>query len=102
MKHLIAIPALILAANTWAACPSQMPAEQPAIPDGSSASHEAMYEAQTEVKSYVASVQSYLACRQEMHPLQRSRTIYLAEETAEAYNIQLATFRKRHDMIATN
>lgn len=102
MKHLLAIPALMLASSAMAECPASMPSNQPAIPSGQEATHEQMYEAQVAVNQYVDAIENYLDCRSELHPLQRSRSIYLAETTADAFNGELASFRARENMLATN
>jgi len=102
MKHLLAIPALVLATRAMAECPASMPTSQPAIPSGEEATHEQMYEAQVAVNQYVDAIESYLDCRAELHPLQHSRGIYLAETTASAFNSELASFRARENMLATN
>ncbi|MEQ9462442.1 MAG: hypothetical protein RJQ10_02180 [Haliea sp.] len=103
MKTLLAIPALVLAANTWASCPATMPQEVPAIPNAQSASLEEMYTAQKAVSNYVASAEAYLECRSSgLHPLMHNRVVYLAETTAESWNSALQTFRQRDKMLATN
>lgn len=102
MKHLLAIPAFVLAANAMAECPAALPSEAPAIPSGQSATHEEMYNAQVAINAYVDAIENYLDCRSELHPLQHSRSVYLAETAAEAYNAELTKFRARENMLATN
>lgn len=102
MKSLLAIPALLLATSAMADCPASMPSSQPAVPSGDSATHEQMYEAQKAVNEYVDAIENYLDCRSELHPLQQSRSVYLAEAVAQSYNSELAKFRARENMVATN
>lgn len=102
MKTLITLPALLFAANTWAACPAAQPEAPAALPDGKTASHEEMQQAQEAVKDYVASVEVWLECRSNLHPLMHNRHIAKAEAVAEAYNAELATFRGRDQLLANN
>jgi len=103
MKKLLALPALILAANTWASCPAPMPQTAPAIPNSQTASIEEMHAAQEAVSQYVTGVEAYLSCRSaSLHPLLHNRAVYLAEMTAETWNSTLQTFRARENMLATN
>lgn len=102
MKHLLAIPALFFAAGAMAECPASMPSSAPAIPNGQEATHEQMYEAQVAVNEYVHAIEAYLDCRSELHPLQHSRSVYLAEAAAESYNVELNKFRAQENMLATN
>ncbi|MBN7795676.1 hypothetical protein [Parahaliea mediterranea] len=102
MKHLLAVPALVFAANAMAQCPASMPESTPVVPNGQEASHEEMYHAQVAVKDYVDAIETYLDCRSELHPLQHSRSVYLAETMADSYNAELAKFRARENMLATN
>ncbi len=103
MKKLVALPALLLAANTWASCPSPMPQEAPAIPNGQIASIEEMQSAHEAVSHYVEGVEAYLECRSaSLHPLAHNRALYLAETTADSWNSALHTFRQRDNMLATN
>lgn len=103
MKKLIALPALLLAANTWASCPAPMPQEAPAIPNGQTASIEEMHTTQEAVSHYVAGVEAYLNCRAaSLHPLAHNRAVHLAETTADSWNNALHTFRARENMLATN
>ncbi|GAB3280504.1 hypothetical protein [Parahaliea aestuarii] len=102
MKQLLAIPALVLAAGAMAECPAQFPSDAPAVPSGQAATHEQMYEAQVAVNAYVEAIENYLDCRSELHPLQQSRSLYLAESVADSYNAELAKFRARENMLATN
>ena len=82
MKKLLVLPALFLAANTWASCPASMPQEAPAVPNG---------------------VEAYLGCRSaSLHPLVHNRAVYLAETAAESWNTALHSFRQRENMLATN
>lgn len=103
MKKLLVLPALFLAANTWASCPASMPQEAPAVPNGQTASIEEMHAAQQAVSHYVAGVEAYLGCRSaSLHPLVHNRAVYLAETAAESWNTALHSFRQRENMLATN
>ena len=102
MKRLLAVPALFLAASAMAECPARMPADQPSVPNGEQASAVEMYEAQQAVNAYVDAIETYLDCRTGLHPLQTSRSIYLAESAADAYNTELAKFRVQERMLADN
>lgn len=102
MKVLLTLPALLLAANTWAACPAAKPDAAPGIPNGMTATHQDMAAAQEAVKTYVNSVEAWLECRRSLHPLMYNRALAQAEAAADAYNAELATFRKRDQLLATN
>tara|TARA_R110002073_G_scaffold90394_6_gene213406 strand:- start:4145 stop:4453 length:309 start_codon:yes stop_codon:yes gene_type:complete len=102
MKSLLTIPALFLAANTWASCPASLPVELPVVPDGASASHAEMQIAQEAVADYVTGVEAYLDCRTLIHPLLHNRLVDRAETVAASYNGALEDFRKREEMLATN
>ena len=65
-RILFAIPALLLALlNRHAAadCPPLPRDTMPAVPDGDTASAEAMLAAQQAVKAYVIAIEDYLDCR---------------------------------------
>lgn len=103
MNKLLALPALLLTANTWASCPAPMPKEAPTIPNGQTASIEEMHATREAVSDYVAGVEAYLDCRATtLHPLIHNRAVYLAETTADSWNNALQTFRERENMLATN
>lgn len=102
MKTLITLPALLFAANTWAACPAVQPETPPALPSGLTASYDEMHDAQEAVKDYVASVEAWLECRSHLHPLMHNRHIAKAEAAAEAYNAELTAFRNRDQLLANN
>lgn len=102
MKALMTLPALLLAANTWAACPAAKPETAPVVPDGATASFEDMAAAQEAVKTYVADMEAWLECRSNLHPLMHNRAIALAEAAAESYNMELSSFRKRDQLLANN
>ncbi|MDO8860510.1 hypothetical protein Q6D67_02265 [Haliea sp. E1-2-M8] len=103
MRKLLALPALFLAAHTWASCPAPMPQEAPDIPNGQTASMEEMHAAREAVSEYVTGVEAYLNCRSaSLHPLVHNRAVYLAETTADSWNNALHTFRQRDNMLATN
>lgn len=103
MKKLLALPALLLAANTWASCPAPMPQKAPDVPNGQTASIEEMHDAREAVSQYVAGVEAYINCRSaSLHPLVHNRAVYLAQTTAESWNNALQTFRERDNMLATN
>ena len=99
MKALMTLPALLLAANTWAACPAAKPETAPVVPDGATASFEDMAAAQEAVKTYVADMEAWLECRSNLHPLMHNRAIALAEAAAESYNMELSSFRKRDQLL---
>ena len=102
MKALIALPALLLTVNTWAACPAAKPETAPVVPDGATASLAEMEAAQTAVKAYVSDMEAWLDCRSNLHPLLHNRMIAQAEAAAESYNAELASFRKRDQLLANN
>ncbi|QIB64755.1 hypothetical protein [Kineobactrum salinum] len=102
MKSLLAVPALLLAVNSWADCPTVMPSEAPPVPDGKSASYTEMREAQRAVADYVNGIETFLECRPQLHALAHNRAIDLAETAADAYNDALASFRQRDVMLADN
>lgn len=103
MKNLLALPALLLAANTWASCPAQLPQEAPVIPNGQTAGIDEMHATREAVSHYVAGVEAYLDCRStNLHPLLHNRAVHLAETTADSWNNALHTFQARENMLATN
>lgn len=102
MRSLFAVPALLLAVNTWAGCPVSMPSEPPPVPDGKSASRSEMQEAQLAITDYVNKVEAYLECRPQLDTLMYNRALSRAQTAAGAYNEALADFRQRDVILANN
>jgi hypothetical protein len=102
MKSLLAVPALLLAVNSWAGCPAVMPTEPPQVPDGKSASHSEMQAAQLAVTDYVDKIKTYLDCRPQLDSLVHNRAVLRAKAAAGAYNEALADFRQRDVILANN
>ncbi len=102
MKSLFAVPALLLAVNTWAGCPAPMPSEPPPVPDGKSASRTEMQEAQLAITDYVDKIEAHLECRPRVDSLAHNRAVFLAKTAADAYNEALANFRQRDVILANN
>ncbi|MFV8818958.1 hypothetical protein [Haliea sp. E17] len=102
-KALLAVPALLLAANVNAACLASRPAAAPAIPNGAAVDAEAMYAAQEATKAYVAGVEKYLECRSDqLGYLEHNYFVSRAQEVAESYNSELQKFRSRDEAIASS
>lgn len=102
MRTLLALPALLLAANTWASCPKALPQKAPIIPDGATATYDQIYDAQEAVRKYVTEIEAYLECRKGLHLMLHNRAVYLAETKAKDFNASLSTFRQRENMLANN
>ena len=98
-KPLLFSAALALAAQAQADCPRTMPAAQPAIPDGASASEATMLSAQEAVNSYLADGDAFLACR-DLHPMLHNRLRARLVQTATAYNRELDTYLERSELVA--
>ncbi len=98
-KPLLLGAALALSAQANAECPQTMPAAQPAIPDGASASEEAMLTAQQAVNAYIAEGDAFLACR-DLHPMLHNRLRSKLVKVANAYNRELGTYLDRAELVA--
>ncbi|MHA7815994.1 MAG: hypothetical protein ACX93N_05925 [Pseudohaliea sp.] len=90
---------LALTAQVRAECPRTMPATQPAIPDGASASENTMLSAQAAVNAYIAKGDAFLACR-DLHPMLHNRLRSKLVQVATAYNRELDTFLDRSELVA--
>lgn len=102
MKRLLLASALICASvGALADCPAPLPRDVPSIPDGASASAELMAQAGEDVRRYVRALETYLDCRDSLHPLQYNYLVDRAETVAGDYNSELASFFGRDDMLAT-
>ncbi|WP_146003616.1 hypothetical protein [Kineobactrum sediminis] len=104
MRTLLALPALLLAANTWASCPKALPENAPVIPDGTTATYDQVYDAQEAVREYVTEIETYLECREGLglHLMLHNRAVHLAQTAAKDFNASLSTFRQRKNMLANN
>ena len=103
MKRLLLASTLVCASvGALADCPAPLPRDVPSIPDGASASAELMAQAGEEVRRYVRALETYLDCRDSLHPLQYNYLVDKAETVAGDYNNELASFFGREDMLATN
>ena len=99
VKPLFLGAALALTAHAHAECPQMMPATQPAIPDGASASEETMLSAQAAVNAYIAEGDAFLACR-ELHPMLHNRLRSKLVQVAADYNRELDTYLDRSELVA--
>lgn len=99
MKTVIAIPLLLLALNTAAACPVSHPREMPQLPDVAVASKQEMHRAQLEAEQYLLQGRAYLDCGQ-MNRRQYNLLLGQLETFSERYNDALLEYRSRSRMIA--
>lgn len=99
MKAMIAIPALCLAMNVAAECPTEKPRELPLIPNAAVATEQEMYRAQIEVQEYLAQGESYLECRY-MNRRQHNRFVAQLDSVADAYNRELGEYQNLQDLVA--
>ncbi|MEM8561127.1 MAG: hypothetical protein AAGF57_02780 [Pseudomonadota bacterium] len=89
--------------STYASCQVPGVSAKPVIPNGASASPEAMLAAQEEVAGYVDLIESYLECRANRLPsLIHDGYVRLAEAAAAEYNTELGKFRLRETELAGN
>lgn len=96
MKPMIALTLILLAGTATAECPRSLPETLPTVPDGTSASAEAMHEAQSATKKYVSTIESYLQCWEPLIPnTYHNLLVDRAEEAAQAYNSELGRYRQR-------
>jgi len=99
MKPMITLALVLLAGNAVAECPRALPENPPAIPNGNSASAEAMYEAQTATHDYVSTIESYLQCWDPLITAPNyNRLVDRATAAAEAYNTELTRYRQRAEL----
>lgn len=103
MKRLLIASMLAFSAtSSLADCPAPLPRDVPAIPDGTTSSAAVMAQAGEQVRHYVRALETYLDCRESLHPLQYNYLVDQAETVAGAYNDELASFFGRDDMLANN
>lgn len=103
MKRLVALSTLLFALNASADCPSRIPTEMPAIPDGPTATAEAMLDARVAFQSYVSTIEAYLRCRdQELADSSYNELVDRAMAAADAYNRELKIYQRRDGMLARN
>jgi len=100
MKPIIPLLSVfMLAGPVYAECPSKLPTQVPAVPDGSAADADSMLSAQAATGAYVRTIEAYLDC---WAPLlsapTHNRLVDLAEKAAESYNTELLRFRQREDI----
>lgn len=99
MKPILALALTLLAGTAAAACPRALPETPPAVPDGNSASADAMYEAQNATNDYVGTIESYLQCWDPLITAPNyNRLVDRAEQAAEAYNLELNRYRRRAEL----
>lgn len=102
MKHLFALSTLLVALNASAECPSSIPTEMPAIPDGPAATEEAMRDARVATQAYVSTIEGYLRCRdRQLSAGSYNALVDRAIAAADAYNRELRIY-KRDGMLAKN
>ncbi len=100
-RILIASMCVFGSASSLADCFAPQPRVMPVIPDGTSASAAVMAQAGDDVRRYVRTLESYLDCRDSLHPLQHNYLVDKAETLAAEYNEELASFFGREEMLAT-
>jgi hypothetical protein len=103
MKHLIALSTLLFALHASAECPSDIPADMPAVPSGTAATGEAMRDARVATLAYVKTVEAYLRCRNLLLPdIAYNQLVERATTAADAYNRELRSYRQRTEALAKN
>lgn len=103
MKRTIALSTLLFALNASADCPSRIPTQMPAIPDGPTASEQAMRGGQIAVQAYVSTIEAYLRCRNILlRDGPYNELLDRAISAADAYNRELQVFKQQDDMLARN
>ncbi len=96
MKALLAVPAMLIAMNTAAQCPTDRPAGAPDITLSANATRGDMESAQIATQAYIDSVSAFLTCRAaHLHDLAHNYYVYEAETAAENYNAALRAFQQR-------
>ncbi len=105
MKSTIALATLLfsLSATAGEQCPSSLPDHLPALPDGSVATEEAMFEAQAAYQDYVTTIERYLECYSLLisdatHNMLLDRAVFAAAR----YNDELKAYRAHQDLVAQN
>ena len=94
LTKFIVLPALVLAFNAHADCPSTFPGERPEVPNGASADTTEMVAAQKAIQTYVVEGEKYLAC----HKLSSDRhNAYMdrIEQLASKFNGERAVYLGR-------
>jgi hypothetical protein len=91
MKQLLplAMLAFVMTSPAWADC--SLPAVPTAIPDGKSASKEAMMAAKKEVDRYKLEMEAYLACEKSDVRLQVAQT--QLERVASKFNSEVRAYK---------
>ncbi len=105
MKTTIAATTLLFSLTAAAGehCPTAIPQEMPALPDGSVASEEAMHEAETAYREYVSTIERYLECRAILlTDMSHNRLLDKAIWAAASYNRELRRYVERQGLVAQN
>ena len=80
-------------------CSRAFPGEAPPAPDGRTASHAEMEDAQLAIGNYVRSVESYLVCWEPLlNAVIHNQMVDRARAAADAYNAQLSVYRQQGDV----
>ena len=105
MKTAIAATTLLFSLSAAAGehCPTAIPQEMPALPDGSVASEQAMFESGEAYRDYVTTIERYLDCRAMMiNDMTHNQLLDRALLAAASYNRELKRYLERQDMVAQN
>ena len=99
MRSLIAVSLLCGALTAQAACPVKRPGDQPALPEGTTATAQEIQQAQLEAESYRLQVEAYMGCGV-MNRRQHYQLLTQLELFMEQYNRELMEFRLQDTMVA--
>ncbi|MEM1111671.1 MAG: hypothetical protein AAGI11_07170 [Pseudomonadota bacterium] len=105
MKHLLAVPAFIFSINVMGACPEFLErptSAPPGLPNGDLASAIDMHNAGVETRAYIAEIEQFLQCEPQGLSIMHNVLVERVEEAASAYNVELAKYRARQEIAATN